>query len=676
PYLPVLTGMAVKTQEVSSRFLEDYSRTLGDCFMNNCYRKVSELCQQYGIKWHSESGGPWDREKPLFLDSDQLAFWGRNDMPQGEFWHQRWQTLKDGTKVWLSNVRRTAMAAHIYGRPLVAAEAFTNMNPHWQEYPAVLKPEADDAFVDGVNQFVWHTFGASPVEFGKPGLVYFAGTHLNPNVTWWEDAGAFLTYLGRAQFLLRQGRFVSDACVYSSDRNYLTWGRDKKWSDKASLSLPKGYTYDLINTEVLVDRLSVENGSLVLPDGMRYRTLVLDLEENVMPPEALAKIVALARGGATVVLGQRRPGRELGLKGYPARDAEVQRLAGELWGTSNAQGARPFGKGKVIRDTRLEEALKLQAIVPDFAGPFEYIHRHSRDADIYFLAGTGRADCTFRIDGKEPELWDAVTGRIRDAIEWRATGDGRTVVPLSLPGNGSIFVVFRKPASNRHLIAISHPDGVEIEGRTPEGARLRLWRPGPCALESADKSQVNVAASNLPEPLTLTGAWEVRFSPGWGAPASTVFEQLTPWNEDSRTAIKHFSGTATYRKAFELDEARAKRPLRLQLGEVKDIAQVRVNGKSLGVVWTDPWTVDLTGVIRPGKNQLEVDVTNTWVNRLIGDAALPEQERLTRTMVRRSPSYQGRYPYLRGYLATDSLLRSGLLGPVRLEFGEERDVRF
>jgi len=667
PYLPVLAAMTVESPEVSTRFLEDYSRTLGECFLNNCYGKMGELCHRAGLKWHSESGGPWNRKRPLFARADQLAFYGINDMPQAEFWYPR--TTQ-------TNCRRTAMAAHIYGRPLAAAEAFTNMVQHWSDYPAVLKPRGDAAFIDGVNHFIWHTFDASPEEFGKPGIVYFAGSHLNPNVTWWEQAGAFLTYLARCQFLLRQGQFVSDVCVYTSDRNYAGFGRDERWPN-ASLALGKGYTYDLVNTEVLVGRMSVRDGSLVLPDGMRYRILVVDLGEVDVPPEALRKILALTEGGATVVLGRRRPERAPGLRDWEVRDAEVRRLAGQLWGDAGDRPSRrPLGKGKVIGGTSLDEALGVEGVLPDFAGPWEYNHHRTGDADTYFVVGQGRADCMFRVSGKEPELWDPVTGRTRDAVHYRPTGDGRTVVSISLPENGSLFVVFRKPAAGRHLVSVSGPaDGLEIERRTQGGAQVRLWRRGRYVLETSDQKQVGVEAADLPDALALAGPWEVRFAPGWGAPESVVFDRLIPWNEHTDEGIKYFSGTAVYRKRFQLDGRQAKRPARLQLGQVKNIARVRVNGKPLGVVWTDPWSVDLTGAVKSGRNELEVEVTNLWVNRLIGDAARPEEKRLTKTIVRRDPEYKGRSPHLRGYLVTDRLEPSGLVGPVRLEFGEEREVR-
>lgn len=667
PYLPALAGITVHSPEVTARFLEDFGRTLSDCFLINCYAKLGDLCHRAGMKWHSESGGPWDRTKPLFAYADQLAFWGRNDAPQGEFWHPR---------ATLTNCRRTAMAAHIYGRPLAYAEAFTNMVEHWSEYPALVKPRGDAAFIDGINHFIWHTFDASPEEFGKPGIVYFAGSHLNPNVTWWPRAGDWIKYLGRCQHLLRQGRFVSDVCVYTSDRNHARWGRDESWSETASLSLGNGYTYDIVNTEVLVERLSVRGGVLELPDGMSYRLLVVDLSEDAVPPEAMRKVLALAEAGATVVLGSRRPVRAPGLKDAAARDAEVLRLAGELWeGAGAGPSPRTVGKGKVYRGVSLDEVLRAEGIPPDCAGPCEYNHRRAGEADIYFVTGQGKAECTFRVNGKEPELWDPVSGSIRDAVHYRVTDDRRVAVPLGLPENGSLFVVFRRPAPGRHVVSISGPEnGLEIGGRTPRGVQVRLWRRGSYVLRGSTGAAATLDA-RVPEPLALAGPWEVRFAPGWGAPESRVFDRLIPWNEHPEEDIRYFSGAAVYRKAFLLDARQAKGLVRLDLGQVKCLAHVTLNGKPLGVLWTAPWTIDLTGAVQSGSNVLEVEVTNTWTNRLIGDARLPESQWRARTIVRRDPEYKGRNPHLRGYLATDPLQPSGLMGPVELWFGESREAR-
>jgi hypothetical protein len=271
-------------------------------------------------------------------------------------------------------------------------------------------------------------------------------------------------------------------------------------------------------------------------------------------------------------------------------------------------------------------------------------------------------------------LWDPVTGRIRDAVRYRTTDDQRTEVFFDLPENGSLFVVFRKPAAGRQLVSASGPaKGLEIDGRTARGVEVRLWRKGNYVLRSSVGNPVTLDAS-IPDPLPLAGPWDVRFAPGWGAPDSQVFERLIPWNEHGNEGIRYFSGSAVYRKSFQLDATQARGLVRLQLGQVECMAHVSVNGKAVGVLWTDPWSIDLSGRVQAGRNDLEVEVINTWTNRLIGDAGLPETRRLTKTIVRRDPQFKGRYPHLRGYLATDPLQPSGLIGPVELEFGESRDV--
>ncbi len=599
PWLPVLAGVTVKSREESERFRRDYFKTLGDCFRDNFYGKMQALCATNGLKWHSESGGPWDRRLESFAEADQLAFLGRNDMPQGEFW---FGGAKGGGRFFN---RAPAMAAHIYGKPLAASEAFTHMTRHWSAYPAVLKPLADATFCDGVNHLIWHTFTASPAAFGKPGIEYFAGTHLNPNVTWFPQAGAFLAYLGRCQFMLRQGLPVNDVAVYIGDNPYQHWGRGERWSDRATLSLPRGFGYDLITTEVLTDRLTATDGKLTLPEGVTYQMLVVDLDENVIPPAALRRIANLRSAGVPVVLGQRKPARAPGLTGQPSADKEVQRLADTLW-------AKP---------SSLEEVMADRGIRPDCDGPVEYTHRRDGKTDIYFLRGSGNLECVFRVADKRPELWDPVTGRTRSADSWRATNDGRTVVPLSLPENGSLFVVFR---------TFDQP---------------RQTAPPP-----------------PPTEITLTGPWTVNFGS-----KSVVFDTLIPWDQHSDTDIKYFSGAAIYRTTFELTKAQAGQEVCLQLGEVRHLAQVRLNGKDLGIVWTAPWSLELTDAVKPGRNELEIIVVNTWVNRLIGDAALPPEKRTTQTNVKLETGKRTLKAY-QSIASDDPLMTSGLLGPVRLEF--------
>jgi hypothetical protein len=610
PWLPVLAGYTLKSRDQSERFLRDYYKTLSDAFCENFYGTMQKLCHRAGLQWHSESGGPWNRKLASFAEADQLAFLGRNDMPQGESWF-----TGPGSKRRQEMNRPQAMTAHIYGRPLAAAETFTHMVQHWSAYPAALKPFADTAFCDGVNHFIWHTFTCSPPEFGKPGSEYFAGTHINPNVTWFPQAGPFIDYLARCQFMLRQGLFVGDVCVYTGDKPYQHFGRGSNWSERATLRLPKGYTYDLLNTEILLEHLKAKRGQLVLPDGMSYRLMVVDLDEETALPSVLRKLAELKRGGATVVFGQRQPQRAPGLTDYPAADEAVRRSAVELWKTSPT----------------LEQALQAKGLRPDFTGPGDYTHRSISDTDFYFVSGQGAIEGTFRVSGKAPELWDAVKGTASAPSSWHTNDDGRTTVSLRLPENGSTFVVFRRRAQ-------------------PPTTTTETLPPPPTSVE-------------------LDGAWSVRFEPGRGAPAEANFDHLIPWDTHPDAGIRFFAGHATYAKSFDLTDDQVKRSLRLQLGEVKCLAHVRLNGRDLGIVWTDPWVVTLSGAARTGPNELEIDVVNTWVNRLIGDAGLPKEKRITKTNLALQQGPRTLKAY-QGFASEDPLMRSGLLGPVRLEFGQ------
>lgn len=663
PYLPALAGIRVVDADTTARFLRDYAATVTECFMENFYGRFDSLCREAGLRWHSESGGPWRQDRLLFREADQLAFWGRNDMPQAEFWVPGYR----------SNVRRAAMAAHVYGKRLVSVEAFTHMTHHWSQYPASLKRSADLAFCDGANQFVWHTSPASPDEFGLPGIVYFAGTHINRNVTWFDYSGAFFDYLARCQALLRRGNFIADVGVYASHKNCEFWGRGRQWSEKASLSLPAGYSYDLLTDEVLAGRIRVDaNGDLVLPDGMRYRMLVVDLETGTMPVEALRKVVALAKAGATVVLGERKPTHIPGLRQHAEATAELVNLSAELWDA--APGTRPIGEGRVITRTPLDEALAQAGILPDFEGAPDYIHRRDGDTDIYFVAGEGGVALTFRVDGKEPELWDPATGCITRVARYVKTEDGRITLPMTLPPNGSVFVVFRNPEQQPHITMANGPARILIGDRDGNAASIRFWKNGRYTFGNSDGKHFHVDIARLSEPVPLDDSWEVDFAPGWGAPESIVFETLVPWDTHANPDIKHFSGTATYRKRVDLTAEQAGRTLRLHLGKVGCIARVRVNGRDLGVVWTEPWSIELTGAVIAGENLLEIDVANTWNNRLIGDAGLPPEQRRTSTNVILEEGERTRRYRCSSVNTIDPLTPSGLIGPIQLEFGQERRV--
>ncbi|MHC4798818.1 MAG: glycosyl hydrolase, partial [Planctomycetota bacterium] len=427
-YLPVLAGRIVGDANVSDRFLYDYRKTIADCLTVNHYRRFAELSHARGLGIHPESGGPC---YPTIVPMDALRNLGCGDIPMGEFWHSyHWHEGSQNTVG-----KQTATAAHIYGKQYAAAEAFTSMGPHWEEGPHDLKPTADIAFCEGINRFVIHTSTCTRPQDPKPGFEYFAGTHFNPNVTWWDKSGAWLAYLGRCQFLLSQGLFVGDVCYYYGD-----WAPNLVEPKHTDPSLGPGYDYDVCNAEVLLERMSVKDGRIVLPDGMSYRILVLP-QRRRMPVEILQKIKELVAIGATIV--GPKPQMDPGLKDYPQCDRTVRTLAQELWGACDGQGVREraFGRGRIFWGKPLREILAGDGVKPDFEytggqkdALLDFIHRTTGQAEIYFVANRNDRwepviTCTFRVAGKQPEIWDPVTGRKWAATDWHIRS-GRTVVPL------------------------------------------------------------------------------------------------------------------------------------------------------------------------------------------------------------------------------------------------------
>jgi hypothetical protein len=625
PFFPVLAGAIVDSRTASDRFLHDFRKTLGDLAVDNHFRIFRDRAHKHRLQIHPESGGP----HAVPIDAQRCL--GMDDAPMSEFWAWSWRH-----RVGESNrffVKQPASAAHTYGHRLVPAEGFTTIGPHWQETLwDNLKPSFDRAACEGFNLLVWHAFVCSPAEMGMPGQQYFAGTHFNPNSTWWAKSAPFLAYINRCQFLLQQGLFVADACYYYGD--HVPNFAQLKRSDPARV-LP-GYDYDVVTEECVLNRMSVRRGRIVLPDGMSYRVLVLPNRQSISLP-VLRKLRQLVKAGATVI--GPKPAGTHSLTDYPACDAEAARIADELWGNwdSNLTRQRGFGKGRVLDGITAREVLAADGVKPDFeyrptpatdanaTRPpvlLDYIHRATSRADIYFVANPSNAwaetDCTFRVAGKAPELWDPITGTTRAAAAW-SQADGRTTLPLQFTPYGSMFIVFRKPSG------------------------------GPVA----PGSQRNFPAySSVQE---LTGPWTVHFDPHWGGPESATFAELVSWTQRPEEGIKHFSGTAAYQKTFDLPEAarRLGQRLVLDLGEVKELAEVRLNGKNLGIIWAMPFRVDITDAIRATNNQLEIEVVNFWPNRIIGDQSLAAEKRRTRTNIRK--------------LTKDTpLMPSGLLGPVRV----------
>jgi hypothetical protein len=621
PFLPVLTGRVIESADVSERFLWDFRRTIADLAAENHYGAATEYFNQHGVGLYAEAMGTG-----LPTIGDGLLDKGQVDIPMGEFWISPHD--EDLDDVYLTDMVEAASAAHIYGKKVVAAESFTSYPgiPAWGQSPYDLKRLGDAALAAGINRIVFHTSDAQPFvdDAHKPGMTLGPfGQHYTRNITWAEQAVVWNTYLARCSYLLQQGLFVADLAYFYGEGAPATVPFWKKLSP----AVPEGYSYDWVNADVILNRMSVKDGRIVLPSGMSYRMLVLPDDVNRLTIPVLRKIRELVAAGAAVY--GPKPGKPPSLNGYPASDDEASVIASEVWGAVDGKAVteHAFGKGRVYwGGDSPAEVLRRQEVMPDFRYTrpkldthLVWIHRRTSDADIYFVANQKRHAedvlTAFRVEGKEAELWYPDSGRMQPA-EYKIA-DGQTTVPLHLDPAGSVFVIFRK--------------------------------------------STNIAERTLPHTTSTTltsvpGPWQVNFPPNWGAPAQITLDSLSSWTKSSDTGVKFFSGTATYSKDIEVsaDWLHAGGSVVLDLGAVEEIAEVSVNGKPVGgVLWKPPFQADVTTALKPGTNHLEIRVTNLWPNRMIGD----EQ-----------PGVQKTYTFtdMKFYKADSPLIDSGLLGPVTI----------
>jgi hypothetical protein len=604
PWLPVLTGKVVESAEASDRFLWDFRQTLADLVAEYHYDQLTAILKERGMGRYSES-----HETGRALIADGMDVKRAAAVPMSAMWIDMpemprfsWQFDAD--------VRESASTAHIYGQNLVAAESLTVERDLWSFSPETLKPTADRLLAMGLNRFVIHASVHQPVDEKIPGLnLGPAGQMFTRHETWAELAKPWTTYLARSSYLLQQGRFVADIVYYYGEDSNITalFGNNPP-------PIPSGYNFDYVNAHALKGLLSVRNGTLATPSGMRYRLLALDPNSRHMSLPVLRKIRDLVEGGA-IVAGP----KPIDSPSLADDQAEFKAIADRLWGGETGRG-RVYGTGTIA------EALAAMKLAPDceYGKPqpdtsLMFVHRSLADGDLYWVDNrqgrTEKLDASFRVTGKTPELWHADTGLIEPA-SYRIAG-GRTVVSLRLDPNEAVFVVFRKPAA--------------AQSRTI-----------PVPIEKALG--------------TVEGPWEVTFQPGRGAPAKATFPALTSWSDTADPGVKYFSGTGVYSRTIQAPAAWFKSGTRLflDLGDVKNFAVVSLNGKQFDILWKPPFRVDVSAALRGGENRIDVRVTNLWANRLIGDEQPDVTEKHTWTAA-----------WVR-YSASSPLLPSGLLGPVRI----------
>ena len=596
PWLPVLTGEIVGSVEKSEAFLWDWNVTIADLYAE-AYNHIDDILKEYGMKGrYSES-----HECGRAYVADGMDIKRHSAVPMAACWIDAGSPTMAAT-----DIRESASVAHIYGQNLVAAESLTAHGTDVNAYkysPGSLKGTADWEMANGLNRFVIHESAHQPLDSVFPGLGLGPyGQWFNRHETWAGEARVWMDYLARSSYMLQQGSAVADILIYyGEDSNACSlYGFDMP-------QVPSGFNYDYANPAMVTQLLRVKGGK-IQAGKMEYSVLYLGKNVARMSVPVLKAIVKLAQHGA-LICGH-TPGGPASLSDNAV---EWEKLLTKLKACPNVHLEVPVG-----------EVAQVCGLVPDVHYPegeqIRFYHRHSACADIYWINKPSdeykRVEVSFRQTGRRPQVWHPETG-IKEDVTYTMSEDGRTHVTLDLVPNDAVFVVFGEKTAERELVV-------------PETKRRTI-----CGVD---------------------GSWDVAFQPHRSAPANAKFPSLVSYTESNDPGVKYFSGWAVYSNVFSIDERPAGKVL-IDLGDVRELARVRVNGVDCGVVWKKPFRADVTDALQKGENRLEIVVINTWPNRLIGDQQPDCPRKITYTS----------HPF---YTQNSSLRPAGLLGPVSIEVEE------
>ncbi len=598
-WFPALFGYVVEEPEATSKFLLDWRGTINDLLVNNFYKRMVEHGHSKGLTVAYEtSGGD-------VVPIDIMEYFKYADVPMCEFWAQYTKGYVGSLN--FKPIKPTASASHLYGKSRVAAESFTSFNLSWNETLSYLKDFADYHFVEGVTHNVFHTYTHNPdADTQIPGTSFGRkiGTPFLRGQTWWPYMNYFSTYLARCSYMLEEGRPVSDVLWYLGD--------EMGHKPDQNYPFPNGFKFDYCNPDILLNRLTIKSGKIVSPEGLEYAMIWIP-ENKRMRPETLECLYEFVKEGATIVA---MPPKSIAtLVGGEESTCRFDKAVESLWGGASVGDIVKIGKGQLFYSSDISLALKKFGLKPNVIGDVRWIQRESADKVWYFITPQKQSSfngkISLKVEGRV-ELWDAVSGEVRSMQA--VCKDGYTTIELNLPKSGSCFVVVDKTMKHHDVQDVTHNSSI-----------------------------------------TLADNWRISFPKGWGVPKKIYLNELKPWHSlDISVEGKHFSGKATYTTTFNLNRDKIGKSAILDLGEVLTIADIRINGKSVGVLWCAPYTLEVGEYLKSGKNTIEVDVISTWYNRLIYDASLPESERKTWVIAGPKPKTK--------------LAKYGLLGPVQLLF--------
>jgi len=624
PYLLVMTGVPVENAATSEKVLHDVRQTIAELVNDVFYTTLKKLAHEKGCSFSAESVAPT-------MVSDGLLHYKNADLPMGEFW------LNSPTHDKPNDMLDAISGAHIYGKNIIQAESFTSVRMNWGEHPGNLKALGDRNFALGINKMVLHVFTHNPWINKKPGMTLDGvGLYFQRDQTWFKQSKAWIDYLTRCSALLQMGKPVVDIAVFTGEevprRSLLPdrlvntlpgiFGKEKVAAEKkrlenegqplrqipdgvnhsANMADPEdwidplnGYAYDSFNPDVLMT-MKVVNGRVVTPGGANYAILVIPGKSLMNPNGTLSgaakkKIKELANAGAKIIID----------KNY----------LHDLGPSKNLFSA-PF-----TDSTFKKLGLERDVLIQGSSNSIAWTHRKYGETDIYFISNqsqeiwSGQID--FRVKNKSMKMADAVTGQVW-GFEDRAR-KGSYIIGIG--AGASMFYIFQNAVDKK-------------------------------------EDHSNLLFADVDEYEPGIKPWRLQFDKRYGGPEEPIeLRQLKSWTDLEDPSVKFYSGTVVYSNSFEWNAGKAEKQVTLELDSFYNIATIKINGIDCGTLWTPPYSVDITKAVRPGDNKIEIEVTNTWHNRLIGDALLPPEKRITWTTA----------PFR---LKDKPLLPAGLVGTIKI----------
>jgi hypothetical protein len=674
PWLPALAGLPVGSSPITESFLYDFRLTLAELMNDNFYGEMATLAHQNGLQFSAEATGP-------VMISDGMRHHEYVDLPMGEFWRDDPPPYDKP-----EDILEAVSGAHIYNHPIVQAESFTDLESKWYEHPFALKAQGDYNLCKGINKIFFHVYAQQPYLTKQPGMTLdHIGLHFNRGQTWWKQAKGWIGYITTCQSVLQKGHEEADILCFTGteipSRALLP--------DQLNVKVPKGYHYLCINTDALLHQVTMDNGKMKLPNGALNKILVLPDDaffgNGNYSLELVRKLEEWVKSG--LILVGPKPEDAIGLRNHDSDKKELDQIISTLWGDCNGKEVvtHPYGKGKVYWGESLENILKKEEIQPDLtfgkSDSIEYTHRKFGIDDIYFISNQENSIrkvlLSFRQGDRIPEIWNPLTKTIQRVNAYGIEKD-RINFRVVLAPYESLFVVFDKPGiKEKHLSVCRHNSVVvdvaansnlfEPSEYYTDRSILQISQPGIYELRFSDGTQKRLKIEDDFKVFPILSHWKISFEENRGLDKNfailtdTLFSLTKHQNPD----VKYFSGTAKYETSFNFDGRPAEKGIiyNLDLGKVDNIARVQLNGTDLGLVWTSPFSVDITKVLIQGENKLTVEVTNTWNNRIVRDMDLPLAERVSYFVhYEQYPKAGDIDPVLRNSVTRD-LRDAGLSGP-------------